>query len=272
MNDADDELIRSLYRTDPEQFVAQRDATVKELKRAGQKDLAASLSKLRRPKVAEHAMNLLAASDPELVAEWADAVVAAEDEQAAVIGGAPATGLAPLLAAVRTASGRLVDAAAAGLPGGGAAHRAAIADALRAAASTAGAARVRAGLMGAPFEPSDEFFPGTEHVAVRPRTIHPPKPKPTRAAAVDRPIAEVVPLRSRKEDEAARRAAAKASAEEERRRRAEEAERRKALELAKAKVAAAKDRQAAAQRDLDAATDAVRQAEDALEELERALP
>lgn len=273
----DPEVVRALYRTAPDGFVAQRDAEVRRLKQAGEKDAAAALAALRRPKVAEHALNLLSATEPLLVGRWAELVAIAEQQQAAVIAGAPATELTTALSDVRNVSNQVIDAAVRRLGDGGAAQRSAIAEALRSATSAAGSARVRAGLMGAPFEPSAEFFPGAEQVAVRPKA----PPKPARGTARTIGDADVVgadttaqrpTLRAVRDEEAERRAAQRASAkaaEEERRRTAAAAAHRRAVDRATTRVDQATARRDRAQQELDAATAELRTAQDALDTLQR---
>ncbi|WP_435203957.1 hypothetical protein [Micromonospora sp. bgisy143] len=77
------ELVRQLYRTPPDRFVAARDAAVAEARRAGDTTGARQLARLRRPTVAAWLVNLLAIERPELVADLvnlADALRAAQRE------------------------------------------------------------------------------------------------------------------------------------------------------------------------------------------------
>ncbi|MGV9211250.1 hypothetical protein ACTFTM_05230 [Micromonospora sp. RB23] len=77
------ELVRQLYRTPPDRFVAARDAAVAEARRAGDATSARQLARLRRPTVAAWLVNLLAIERPELVADLvglADALRTAQRE------------------------------------------------------------------------------------------------------------------------------------------------------------------------------------------------
>lgn len=62
-------VIRQLYRTPPDRFVAARDAAVAEARRAGDAATARQLARCRRPTVAAWLVNLLALDRPELVAD-----------------------------------------------------------------------------------------------------------------------------------------------------------------------------------------------------------
>jgi hypothetical protein len=67
----DPELVRRLYATPPDRFVAARDAAVAEARRAGDPRTAREIARLRRPTVAAWLVNLLAIRRPELVADLA---------------------------------------------------------------------------------------------------------------------------------------------------------------------------------------------------------
>lgn len=67
-----DELADGLHDLDPADFVAARDAAVKEARSAGDRALAAQLAALRRPTVAAWTVNLLARADPDLLTELLD--------------------------------------------------------------------------------------------------------------------------------------------------------------------------------------------------------
>lgn len=63
------ELVRQLYRTPPDRFVAARDEAVAEARRNGDAPGAREIARLRRPTVAAWLVNLLALERPELVAD-----------------------------------------------------------------------------------------------------------------------------------------------------------------------------------------------------------
>ncbi|MGK5738312.1 hypothetical protein [Micromonospora sp. URMC 103] len=69
MPDPSPELVRQLYSTPPDRFVAARDAAVAEARRAGDAATARQIARLRRPTVAAWLVNLLAIRRPELVAD-----------------------------------------------------------------------------------------------------------------------------------------------------------------------------------------------------------
>ncbi|MEU7569893.1 hypothetical protein [Micromonospora sp. NPDC049240] len=71
MPDVPADLIRRLYATPPEKFVAARDAAVAQAREAGDPRTAREIGRLRRPTVAAWLVNLLAIRRPELVADLA---------------------------------------------------------------------------------------------------------------------------------------------------------------------------------------------------------
>ena len=73
-----------LYALAPEEFVAARDALVRQLKAAGDKETAAHVAKLRRPSVSAWALNQLARTSPDDVARLLDAADALQHRPADV--------------------------------------------------------------------------------------------------------------------------------------------------------------------------------------------
>ncbi|MEU8296639.1 hypothetical protein AB0C04_05055 [Micromonospora sp. NPDC048909] len=69
MADPSAELVRQLYSTPPDRFVAARDAAAAEARGAGDPAAARQIARLRRPTVAAWLVNLLAIRRPELVAD-----------------------------------------------------------------------------------------------------------------------------------------------------------------------------------------------------------
>ncbi|MGV3758916.1 MAG: hypothetical protein ACO1PW_05150 [Actinomycetota bacterium] len=61
------EVAKPLYDLRPEEFVAARDALVKELRAAGERGEATAVKALRRPSAAAAALNRAARSRPELL-------------------------------------------------------------------------------------------------------------------------------------------------------------------------------------------------------------
>ena len=83
--DAVAEATAALYQRAPEAFIASRDELVKELRRQGEREAAAEVSKLRRPTVAAWVVNLLVSDQPDLPAqlgELAEQLREAEDQLA----------------------------------------------------------------------------------------------------------------------------------------------------------------------------------------------
>ena len=68
-----DDDIGRLFSVRPADFVGERNATVKKLKAAGRRDVAASVEKLPRPTLSVWAVNQLARGEPALVRRLADA-------------------------------------------------------------------------------------------------------------------------------------------------------------------------------------------------------
>ncbi|GAB3065489.1 hypothetical protein [Micromonospora schwarzwaldensis] len=71
MPDVPAEVVRQLYATPPDRFVAARDAAVAQARQAGDPRTAREIGRLRRPTVAAWLVNLLAIRRPELVADLA---------------------------------------------------------------------------------------------------------------------------------------------------------------------------------------------------------
>ncbi|MFG1674311.1 hypothetical protein [Micromonospora sp. NPDC049282] len=69
MPDVPVEVVRRLYGTPPDRFVAARDAAVAQAREAGDPRTAREIGRLRRPTVAAWLVNLLAIRRPELVAD-----------------------------------------------------------------------------------------------------------------------------------------------------------------------------------------------------------
>ncbi|WP_089156592.1 hypothetical protein [Micromonospora sp. NBS 11-29] len=87
MPDAPADVVRRLYATPPDRFVAARDAAVAEARRAGDPRTAREIGRLRRPTVAAWLVNLLAIRRPELVADLAQLAEALRAAQRDLRGG-----------------------------------------------------------------------------------------------------------------------------------------------------------------------------------------
>src|SRR4051812_28449154 len=95
-----------LYALAPGEFVAARNALVKQLKRDRRTEDAAGVAALRRPTPADHAVNAAVRADPDVATAWASAVLALDDEQGAAIAGTP-NHLREATTALRAATARL---------------------------------------------------------------------------------------------------------------------------------------------------------------------
>jgi len=230
-----DEVVR-LYALPADEFTAARNATVKEWKRAGRKDDAATIAALRKPSVIESAINHTAHRDPATTAAWADAARAADAAQSATIGGADATDLRAAVAELRAATAALVDAV--GVTMGGADRRDDVAALLRAVPIGA-VHQVTAGVLGSADRAGDDLFAGAPSP--------PPRARAERKSAPDPPARAPAKPAPEKSKPAPAKPKPVGPSARERKLEAAVAKRRAALEAA----AAARD---AAQAELDAAT------------------
>ncbi|MET7833616.1 hypothetical protein ABZS44_12375 [Micromonospora sediminicola] len=81
------DVVRRLYATPPDRFVAARDAAVAEARQAGDPRTAREIGRLRRPTVAAWLVNLLAIRRPELVADLTQLAEALREAQRDLRGG-----------------------------------------------------------------------------------------------------------------------------------------------------------------------------------------
>jgi hypothetical protein len=185
--------VRRLYSLDPSDFTAERNAVVKELKKAKRADDAAFVAALRRPSAIEHALNTVAREKNDIVARWAKAVAAAVDAQSATIGGGSGTAFREATAELRTATGALVTAAVAALGGDGGTKRAQVAIAVQALSAGNGPKLVVDGLVGsAALETDSDLFAGAPDP--------PPRTKTAAAKAAKGPSPSDIARRKRAED------------------------------------------------------------------------
>jgi hypothetical protein len=63
------DVVARLYSVPPEEFIAERDVAVDAAKRAGRRDLAVRIGKLRKPTIAAWLVNLLSHQRPDLIGE-----------------------------------------------------------------------------------------------------------------------------------------------------------------------------------------------------------
>jgi hypothetical protein len=111
--------LRQLYTTPPAQFVASRNQLVKERKAAKDKDGAAALGKLRKPSLADWALNVVAADHADDVAAFLSAAGDVRDAQAAAIEGRDGPDIREALRDLRDHSGQVLAHAQGVLAGAG---------------------------------------------------------------------------------------------------------------------------------------------------------
>lgn len=157
------EAARDLYALAPSDFTAARNQLAKELKAEGQVDDAQIVAKLRKPRLAEWALNRLAREERDVVDRFALAVASAQAAQSAAIGGT-AGDIREATAELRRATSAAADAAVRGLSadgGNGEAQRDDLTTILRELVGAADATPLLAGVIGSEaLVTSGEFFPG----------------------------------------------------------------------------------------------------------------
>ena len=79
--------VDELFAVPPDEFVAARNALVKRLKAAGERDRAAEIAAWRRPTPVDWALNQVARDDAEAVERFIETAAAARDAQAAALSG-----------------------------------------------------------------------------------------------------------------------------------------------------------------------------------------
>jgi hypothetical protein len=104
-------VLRRLYGVAPEEFVASRDAVVKELRAAKDRSTAAEVAKLRRPNLPDWALNSVALEHPGTVHDLLDAAARVRDAQRAAIEGRDGGDIRRALADLRTHSQQIISLA-----------------------------------------------------------------------------------------------------------------------------------------------------------------
>lgn len=265
----DVDRLRPLLEVPPPEFVAARNALVKELKAAKQRDQAALVGAIRRPSWTDWALNRVAVDDPDLVTELTDAAAQLREAQAASIEGRDGPDLRSSMASLRGAIAAVSRAAGGALrdaerPADAAELGARLGDV---AANADAVAQLRAGVLGASTPGDDDLFAGLtpaprpSGATSRPST-EPPPPTPRPALAV------VEGGRGSSADEGGDRQAQRAAARDRARARAPLA---KALDAAVRKRSVASEKLDAARRELAEAEDAVSAAEQTVTDAEDAL-
>ncbi len=186
----------ALFGLDPAEFVGERNRLVKLLKSAGRLEDSQYVAGLKRPKLAEYALNRLAHDDPQIVDRLIDAIEAASDAQSLAIGGQPA-GLREATNELRNATKLAVDSAVKILDtggGNGEGQRDDIVSLIRDVVGSGETDALRIGVIGAPDvgirdRDVDDFFRGAPEPAI-PSTASVKSVRPAGAdklAAVPRP-------------------------------------------------------------------------------------
>jgi hypothetical protein len=187
----DEATLRGLYATVPTEFVAARNAVVKDLRRAKERDEAALVAALRRPDWTDWALNVAAAEKTEAVEEFARAASDVRDAQTAAIEGRDGPDVRAALRTLRERTTDVMRAAVAALEGAGRASGTAdlTARLSEIAGNAAACEQLRAGVLGSGDPDVSNPFAGLEPPAVpRKRRDAPAK---RAAAAASKPAAAV---------------------------------------------------------------------------------
>jgi hypothetical protein len=178
------EEAETLYGLEPSAFIAARDRLVKVLRADGRRAEASDVARLRRPLLAEHALNQVARTQASIAQSWSDAVATVERAQHQALGGSQggAAAFRAATAELRAATALLVDAAVRSLGDvkDRDTRRHDIVTIVRALTSQAGAAVLRRGVIGAEQVDQTELFAGP---------ADPPVGAPTKQPDVDRSAA-----------------------------------------------------------------------------------
>jgi len=272
-----------LYTVPPEEFVAARNAAVKELRAAKDRESAAVVAKLRRPSVADWALNTVAVEQPDALAAVLEAASQMRQAQEAAVEGREGPDVRSAVRDLREHSRRVLTLAEEAIAGLGrpigpqvASLTARLAEV---AANEAAAEQLRAGHLGSADVDAIDPFAGLTPAARRPRQPrrqqaaprHRPSERPSRPAApaaapddaVQRRRLERAAAAARKDQGRARSALVRA---EERVVAAD-----KAAAAARSALDKAGERLAAAQEDQRRAAEAAVQADARLEDAEAAL-
>jgi len=113
----DEQLAHQLLATPPDEFVAARNALVKQLKAEGERDQAAEVGSMRRPAWVDWALNVTAAEHPADVERFADAAEAMRDAQRSAVTGRAGVDLRTAMMGLRDRTGELARRANAALTG-----------------------------------------------------------------------------------------------------------------------------------------------------------
>jgi hypothetical protein len=253
------DLVRQLLATPPNEFVAARNRTVKELRKDGRKEAATAVAELRRLSLPDWALNVVASEEPDAVGRFVDAADDVRAAQAAAIEGREGADVRTVLHELRERTAQVVGLARAVLERAGLTSATASTGELTSrlaeiAGNPTAGGHLRAGLLGAEDAGAVDVFAGLVALAPPPARRR-PRRKPSAAPPADD-----------REQAAARRALARAVAEAERR----QATVSKALAAAEAAVDKAQAGVATTRRRLERAQAELVDAEGRLDDAERA--
>lgn len=272
------EEANELYAVRPPDFVARRNALVRQLKADGRTDDAKAVGILRRPRLSEYALNAAVRTDDALGPRFATAVADATSAQSAAIGGGGADAMRTATRELRAATATLIEAAVQQLAqhGTGGGERDEIERLLRSLANRSGVELLQAGLVGSSVVDADDLFAGAPEPLDQP--AH-PRRAPAGATTRSRgrttaPATADAPARNEKPSPSTHTAPGPQRASDARSARAEAARRRR-LEAERGRARSARraaERDESAARDaLDAAVRAQAKAEGRLEQARTSL-
>jgi hypothetical protein len=258
--------LRELYTTPPAQFVAARDQLVKERRAAKDRESATALGKLRKPGMADWALNVVAAEHGDDLAAFLTAAATVRDAQAAAIEGREGPDVRAALRDLREHSGQVLTRGQEVLAGAGrdaAAEAGTVAGRLAEVAGNAEAsAQLAAGVLGSSVVVPEEVFAGLE-----PSARGAKRRAPARAAA-PKPSADAAPsaaaAKERKRELTAATKARDAAARTAERAEATVAKAAATVRNAERQLEKAREALATAERERDDAARALGEAEDAL--------
>jgi hypothetical protein len=115
----DEATLRRLYATVPTEFVAARNAVVKDLRRAKARDEASAVAALRKPDWTDWALNVAAAQRTDAVDEFVTAASDVRDAQSAAIEGRDGPDVRAVLRTLRERTADVIRTAAAALEDAG---------------------------------------------------------------------------------------------------------------------------------------------------------
>ena len=264
-------VLRELYTTPPAEFVATRNRLVKERRAAKDREAADALGKLRRPGLADWALNVVVAEHGDDVAAFLDAAGTVRDAQAAAIEGRKGPDIRVALRELRENSGRVLARAQDVLSGSGrdaGGEAGTVASRLtEISANDEASAQLGAGILGSSVVVAAELFSG-------PKPARPPSRQRTSRSVSPKPRSTAVSVTQTRERERALREArrerdtvAKALARAD----ATAGKAAAAVRNAERQLEQARDLLGAAEGDRDEAARKLADAEDAVGAAERAL-